>query len=116
MTNMGKVLKRSKATLPAWTKATPTPLVVSVEPEFTETKEKPSPLPWRRQLVGWSDEWREQWGVQANALEDQGLNWREAEQQAFIETLKAKREVTATELKVEPKNRKVERTLFKESA
>lgn len=110
---MKKGIVRSKASLPAWTKATQSPLVISVEPEFVEVREKPSSLPWRRQLAGWSDEWRERWGHRANALEDQGLGWRDAEEAAFIETLKAKREtppVAATKIKMP------ERTLFKESA
>lgn len=92
---MKKGILRSKASLPAWTKATPAPLAVSVEPEFVEVKERPSPLPWRRQLAGWPDEWREVWGRAANALEDTGLDWKAAEKQAFTETLALKRQGTA---------------------
>jgi hypothetical protein len=91
-------------------------VVVPAEPEFTETPAAPSLLPWRRQLAGWPDEWRERWGVRANALEDEGLAWRDAEQQAFIETLKAKREAAEAKPIVELKTRRIERALFKESA
>ncbi len=47
--------------------------------------------PWRRRLARWPDPWRERWGVRANALEDTGLDWRQAEQQAF-EELKTQKE------------------------
>jgi len=30
-------------------------------------------------------EWRERWGRRANALEENGLSWRDAETQAFVE-------------------------------
>jgi hypothetical protein len=49
-------------------------------------------LPWRRRLADWPDEWRERWGVRANALEDEGLDWRSAEERAWSETLKEKRD------------------------
>ena len=43
------------------------------------------PLAYRRVLSAWPDEWRERWGYRANALEEAGLSWRDAETQAFIE-------------------------------
>lgn len=72
-----------------------------------------NPLPWREPLARWPDEWRERWGHRANALEDQGLGWKDAEEQAFTETLASKRqgatvaEVAAVE---------TTRTFFKVSA
>jgi hypothetical protein len=43
------------------------------------------PPEYRRVLANWPDEWREQWGHRANALEENGLSWRDAEAQAFVE-------------------------------
>jgi hypothetical protein len=43
------------------------------------------PPEYRRVLANWPDERREQWGHRANALEDSGLSWRDAEAQAFVE-------------------------------
>jgi len=43
------------------------------------------PPEYRRVLANWPDEWREQWGRRANALEENGLSWRDAEAQAFVE-------------------------------
>jgi hypothetical protein len=43
------------------------------------------PLAYREVVAGWSVEWRERWGRRANALEDNGLSWRDAEAQAFVE-------------------------------
>jgi hypothetical protein len=43
------------------------------------------PPEYRRVLANWPDEWREQWGRRANALEENGLSWRDAETQAFVE-------------------------------
>ncbi len=43
------------------------------------------PPPCRAALAHWPDEWREQWGILANALEDSGLPWHEAEARAFVE-------------------------------
>jgi hypothetical protein len=36
-------------------------------------------------VAGWPIEWREQWGLRANELEEAGLSWRDAETQAFVE-------------------------------
>ena len=44
------------------------------------------PLAYRGVVADWPVEWRERWGKRANALEDNGLSWRDAETQAFVET------------------------------
>lgn len=43
------------------------------------------PLAYRKVVAEWSIELRERWGHRANALEEGGLSWRDAETQAFIE-------------------------------
>jgi hypothetical protein len=43
------------------------------------------PLAYRGVVANWPVEWRERWGRCANALEDSGLSWRDAETQAFVE-------------------------------
>lgn len=43
------------------------------------------PLAYRSVVADWPVEWRERWGRRANALEEQGLAWRDAETQAFVE-------------------------------
>jgi hypothetical protein len=43
------------------------------------------PLAYRGVVAEWPVEWRERWGRRANALEEKGLSWRDAEAQAFIE-------------------------------
>jgi hypothetical protein len=43
------------------------------------------PLAYRGVVAEWPVEWRERWGRRANALEEKGLSWRDAETQAFIE-------------------------------
>jgi hypothetical protein len=43
------------------------------------------PLAYREVVAGWPVEWRERWGRRANALEENGLSWRDAEAQAFVE-------------------------------
>ncbi len=43
------------------------------------------PPEYRRVLGNWPDAWREEWGHRANALEESGLSWRDAEAQAFVE-------------------------------
>jgi hypothetical protein len=50
------------------------------------------PLAYRRVVGGWPVEWREQWGRRANALEENGLSWRDAETQAFVEVWKLRRQ------------------------
>jgi hypothetical protein len=47
--------------------------------------------PHRVALARWPIEWRERWGYRANALEDSGMNWRDAEIQAFIEVWNQRR-------------------------
>jgi hypothetical protein len=42
-------------------------------------------LAYRTVVAGWPVAWRERWGRRANALEETGLSWRDAETQAFIE-------------------------------
>ena len=72
-----------------------------------------SPTRWREMLAKWPDEWRERWGRRANALEEQGLHWLEAERQAMNETMILKRQAQTA-----PKAAAVEttRNFFKESA
>ena len=43
------------------------------------------PLAYRGVVAEWPVEWRERWGRRANALEENGLSWRDAETQAFVE-------------------------------
>ena len=43
------------------------------------------PLAYRGVVAEWPIEWRERWGRRANALEESGLSWRDAEAQAFVE-------------------------------
>ena len=43
------------------------------------------PLAYRGVVADWPVEWRERWGRRANALEENGLSWRDAEAQAFVE-------------------------------
>jgi len=43
------------------------------------------PLAYRGVVAEWPVEWRERWGRLANALEEKGLSWRDAEAQAFVE-------------------------------
>lgn len=82
---MKKVLSRKKVAIPEWALApastggqervaAPTPIEVTGELLF-----------WRSRVAKWPDNWRERWGLRANALEDQGLGWRRAEEQAFEE-------------------------------
>lgn len=50
------------------------------------------PPTYRKVIAGWTDDWRERWGRRANSLEDNGLAWRDAETQAFVEILNQLRE------------------------
>jgi len=57
---------------------------------FQPSLDSPSPSSWPPRdprLAKWPLKRRRRWGVRANALEDAGLDWREAEQQAFQELL-----------------------------
>ena len=50
--------------------------------------EKPAeiqPLAYRKVLATWPDHWRERWGRRANAIEERGVSWRDAESRAFVE-------------------------------
>jgi len=49
------------------------------------------PLAYRGVVADWPVEWREQWGRRANALEESGLSWRDAETQAFVEVWNLRR-------------------------
>ncbi|MFI5455050.1 MAG: hypothetical protein ACHRXM_06325 [Isosphaerales bacterium] len=49
------------------------------------------PLAYRSVVADWPVEWREQWGRRANALEESGLSWRDAETQAFVEVWNLRR-------------------------
>jgi hypothetical protein len=48
------------------------------------------PYPWRAELPGWPISLREAWGRRSNELEDRGLRWWEAEQQAQAEVARLK--------------------------
>ena len=50
------------------------------------------PLAYRGVVAEWPVEWRERWGRRANALEEKGLSWRDAEAQAFVEVWNERRE------------------------
>jgi hypothetical protein len=56
--------------------ATPTRLTISHPPAY------------RAVVAVWPVEWRERWGRRANDLEENGLSWRDAESQAFVEVWK----------------------------
>ena len=47
--------------------------------------------PHRVALSRWPVEWRERWGYRANDLEETGMNWRDAEIQAFIDVWNERR-------------------------
>jgi hypothetical protein len=53
------------------------------------------PLAYRGVVAEWPVDWRERWGRRANDLEEQGLSWRDAEAQAFIEVWKELRQHSA---------------------
>jgi hypothetical protein len=46
------------------------------------------PLAYRGVIAEWPIAFREQWGQRANSLEENGLSWRDAETQAFVEVWK----------------------------
>ena len=48
-------------------------------------------FPYRTALANWPDEWRERWGHRANALEETGLSWQDAEVRAFFEVQEERR-------------------------
>jgi hypothetical protein len=53
-------------------------------------------------VADWPVEWRERWGRRANALEEQGLSWRDAEAQAFVEVWLACHRAEAAEPSAPP--------------
>jgi hypothetical protein len=55
------------------------------EASATAPTPAPAPPPWRAVLATWDVPRRERWGRRANALQDDGLGWREAERRAFLE-------------------------------
>jgi hypothetical protein len=57
------------------------------EPSSSAGSVRAAPDPWNRSsaLADWPIPWRERWGRRADALQDAGLGWKEAEQQAFKE-------------------------------
>lgn len=60
------------------------------------------PPPCRMALARWPDEWRERWGLRANALEDAGLPWHEAEARAFVEVWNERRALGQTDAEIVP--------------
>jgi hypothetical protein len=79
----------------------PAPVLVT-RPTFGRTPSKAStpapvfhPLAYRGVVAEWSVEWRERWGRRANTLEEQGLSWRDAETQAFVELWKELRQLNS---------------------
>ena len=67
------------------TPPTPTPVPTRAERATIDGDVDPKPLPYRRVLAAWPDDWRERWGRRANDLEESGLSWRDAEGRAFVE-------------------------------
>jgi hypothetical protein len=71
------------------TSAAPTPEVAANpadRPAITDSHPPVfHPLAYRGVVADWPLEWRERWGRRANQLEEDGLSWRDAETQAFIE-------------------------------
>ncbi len=47
------------------------------------------PPAYRGVVADWPLPWRERWGRRANDLEANGLYWRDAESQAFVEVWKS---------------------------
>jgi hypothetical protein len=76
--------------------ADPSQLPASVAPTDATNASRPDlanppvfhPLAYRGVVAEWPVEFREQWGLRANALEESGLSWRDAETQAFVEVWK----------------------------
>jgi hypothetical protein len=54
-------------------------------------------FPYRTALANWPDEWRERWGHRANALEERGMSWHDAEAQAFFEIQEERRAEVGTQ-------------------
>jgi hypothetical protein len=60
------------------------------------------PLAYRGVVAEWPVEWRERWGRRANALEEKGLSWRDAEAQAFVEVWNQRRSQQAGDAGIAP--------------
>ena len=77
--------------------AAPSRASASGRPSTTEQSPPPifHPLAYREVVADWPVQWREQWGRRANALEESGLTWRDAETQAFVEVWKLLRQEQA---------------------
>jgi hypothetical protein len=61
-------------------------------PELTSPPPVFHPLAYRAVVADWPVAWRERWGRRANALEESGLTWRDAETQAFVEVWNLRRQ------------------------
>ncbi len=74
------------ADLPLWYSrlVAPSP---SVEPEESAAPEPCSRLFWRATVSRWPIDRRQAWGDRANALQDAGLGWKDAERTAFEEIM-----------------------------
>jgi hypothetical protein len=68
----------------------------AADPAPTAPHAYSGPPPCRAALVNWPVEWRERWGRLANALEESGLSWQEAEARAFVEVWNQRRAETKT--------------------
>lgn len=53
------------------------------DPKGRETTPKPSA--WREVVAHWNTDMRQEWGIAANAKQDEGMSWQKAEWQAFWE-------------------------------
>jgi hypothetical protein len=74
---------------PAEPSSTPSPDNLASVAQSSEQALAPPPifhpLAYRGVVANWPIEWRERWGRRANSLEENGLTWRDAETQAFVE-------------------------------
>jgi hypothetical protein len=70
--------------LPLWYASMIVPPTWDEPLQATET-ESCSRLFWRPTVARWPIDRRQAWGDRANALQDAGLNWKEAERTAFEE-------------------------------
>lgn len=60
-------------------------LAAAADPDPIGRREVEQRRSYRQSLARWPIKWRERWGRRANALEDLGMSWREAEIRAFSE-------------------------------
>lgn len=47
----------------------------------------PASTPWRAEVMRWDRPWRMHWGKLANARQDAGMPWKQAEEESFKEML-----------------------------